>query len=56
MHGMPLAMVSAIDNLDSKINDPSEKEIEYWTKLKELGGAKAKINIEDECMMILHNE
>lgn len=47
MHGMPLAMVSGVDNLEYKINDLSKKEIEYWSKIKEIGGAEAKINIED---------
>jgi len=47
MHGMPLAMVSGVDNLDCKINDPSEKEVTYWNKIKAIGGSGAKINIED---------
>jgi arginase len=47
MHGMPLAMVCGVDNLECKINDPSEKEVTYWNKIKAIGGAEAKINIED---------
>ena len=47
LHGMPLAMVSGMDNLKSKINQVSEKEAKYWSKIKAIGGAEAKINIED---------
>ena len=47
MHGMPLAMVSGIDNLECKINELSEKEKIYWNKIKAIGGTEAKINVED---------
>ncbi|WP_024954882.1 arginase [Sulfurospirillum arcachonense] len=36
MHGMPLAVACALDNSESKINEPNKKEKEYWNKLKYL--------------------
>ena len=47
MHGMPLAMVAAIDNLENKINNPTSTTIAYWNKLKTIGGEGAKIALED---------
>ncbi|MDN3203544.1 arginase [Algoriphagus sediminis] len=47
MHGMPLAMVSRIDNLDSKLNEPSEKTIDYWNRIKSIGGDFPKISPKD---------
>ena len=47
MHGMPLAMCLATDNLDCQINNPSEETIAYWEKIKNLGGSHPKINPED---------
>ncbi|MBS9523103.1 arginase [Litoribacter ruber] len=47
MHGMPLAMCMGIDNLDCKVNDPSEETIAYWEKIKSIGGSEPKIAPED---------
>lgn len=47
MHGMPLAMVSKIDNLDCKINQPSTETLTFWDKIKKIGGDSPKINPED---------
>lgn len=47
MHGMPLAMVGNIDNLECQINDPKAETVELWNKLKEVGGKGAKINLSD---------
>jgi len=47
MHGMPLAMCLATDNLDSKVNDPTAETIEYWEKIKKIGGDEAKIHPQD---------
>ncbi len=44
LHGMPLAIATDIDNMEMKINDPSQKEIEYWDKLKRMSGAKRTID------------
>ncbi len=47
LHGMPLAIATDIDNIEMKINDPSQKEIEYWEKLKKLAGEKRAIDPKD---------
>ena len=43
MHGMPLAMVVQLDNLDCKINQPSTETLSYWEKIKKIGGDTPKI-------------
>lgn len=47
IHGMPLATVLNEDNLPCKLNDLSEETIQYWEKLKHLGGIAPKANAED---------
>jgi arginase len=47
MHGMPLSIVLGEDNLDCKINDPDKETVEYWNKLKNLGGICPKIQYND---------
>jgi len=47
MHGMPLAMCLGEDNMDMKVNDPDAETIEYWEKLKNLGGICPKIKYQD---------
>ena len=47
VHGMPLATALGTDNLDSQINHPQEKTVEYWNHLKNLGGVCPKVNCED---------
>jgi arginase len=47
MHGMPLAMVTGIDNEASKINTPDEDTLRYWDKIKNLGTDTKIINPED---------
>ncbi|AMA49861.1 MULTISPECIES: arginase [Flavobacterium] len=47
MHGMPLASVMDIDNLECQINKVDEKTIDYWNRLKNVGGITKKINPED---------
>jgi arginase len=47
MHGMPLAMVTQLDNLDCKINQPSQETLTYWDKIKKIGGDSPKINPQD---------
>jgi arginase len=47
MHGMPLAMVSQLDNMDCKINQPSAETLTFWDKIKKIGGDSPKINPED---------
>lgn len=36
MHGMPLSVVTALDNTSSQINQLSPEEINYWEKLKDI--------------------
>jgi arginase len=43
MHGMPIAAMLDEDNMENRINNPEEETIEYWEKLKSLGGIKPKI-------------
>lgn len=47
MHGMPLAMAAAEDNMESKINDPLEDAVEAWSKLKNTGVKGAKYEYRD---------
>ncbi|CAM4310241.1 arginase [Flavobacterium terrigena] len=47
MHGMPLATALNEDNLPCKLNDLSEETIQYWEKLKQVGGIAPKANAED---------
>lgn len=42
MHGMPLAIVQGIDNIECKINELSQKEKSYWDKLKALTSLHVK--------------
>ena len=44
MHGMPLAIATALDNIESKINNPSIEEQRYWEDLK---GKEAAIKPEN---------
>lgn len=43
MHGMPLAMVTQLDNKESQINSPGKETIQYWEKIKKIGGDFPKI-------------
>jgi arginase len=47
LHGMPLAMVCALDNEESSVNTPSKKELEYWNKLKFMVSDKGSIKPEN---------
>ncbi|GAB2500670.1 arginase [Algoriphagus taiwanensis] len=47
MHGMPLAMVSQLDNPECQINQPTEETLIYWGKIKKIGGDFPKINPKD---------
>ncbi|MBW3466703.1 arginase [Arthrospiribacter ruber] len=47
MHGMPLAMCIQTDNLDCQVNEPMEETLQYWEKIKKIGGDAPKINAED---------
>jgi arginase len=47
MHGMPIACVLGEDNKERQQNKPDDETIEYWEKLKALGGISPKINYND---------
>lgn len=47
MHGMPLAMVAALDNEDSESNDVEEETETLWEKIKQIGGNGPKISLDD---------
>ena len=47
MHGMPIACVLAEDNKERQQNKPDDETIEYWEKLKNMGGISPKIYYND---------
>lgn len=47
MHGMPLASVMNLDNIECKVNEVDTETVQYWEKLKNVGGISQKINAED---------
>lgn len=47
MHGMPLAMCIQTDNLECQVNEPKEETVQYWEKIKKIGGDAPKIKAED---------
>jgi arginase len=55
MHGMPLACVLAEDNKDRQQNKPDDETIEYWEKLKNIGGISPKVNYNDIVFIALRD-
>jgi len=47
VHGMPVAVSLAEDNLENKINDLSDKELKHWEELKNIGGIQPKVLPQD---------
>jgi len=47
MHGMPLAMCIQTDNRDCEANQPAEETVQYWEKIKKIGGDAPKILAKD---------
>ncbi len=47
MHGMPLAISMADDNVDNQVHSPDPQTLEIWNKLKNIGGIEPKILPED---------
>lgn len=47
LHGMPLATALNIDNREEQINEPLSETIEFWDKLKNMGGIAPKIDARD---------
>jgi arginase len=44
LHGMPIAAVLNIDNVDFKINEVSDQTIHYWNRLKNIGTEGPKLS------------
>jgi arginase len=44
VHGMPLAMALAIDNLDAQTNEPPKETVHIWNEIKKIGVEGPKIN------------
>ncbi|MGZ4090427.1 MAG: arginase [Bacteroidia bacterium] len=55
MHGMPLSVVLNEDNRDKQQNKPDDETIEYWEKLKNLGGICPKIHYSDLVFIALRD-
>lgn len=51
MHGMPLAMVTALDNEECEQNDVEEETEAIWEKIKQIGGNGPKIDPKDIIFM-----
>lgn len=47
IHGMPLAAALAEDNMACKINEVPEETVKYWTGMKNIGCAGAKVLASD---------
>lgn len=47
MHGMPIACVLGEDNKERQQNKPDDETVEYWEKLKNLGGITPKLHYND---------
>jgi arginase len=55
MHGMPLSCLLAEDNRDRQQNKPDDETVEYWEKLKNLGGISPKIEYNDLVFIALRD-
>ncbi len=51
MHGMPLAMVCGLDNLDHKVNELDDKTKNLWENIKDIGFPGPKISPSDIVFM-----
>lgn len=47
IHGMPIAVSLAEDNIANKMNKPDKETIDLWTRLKKVGGISPKITYKD---------
>ncbi len=55
MHGMPLAVSIAEDNLESKTHDVDERTVKLWDQLKSLGKIEPKVLAEDVVLISLRD-
>lgn len=51
MHGMPIAAILGEDNREHQNNKPEEETVEYWEKIKNLGGISPKVSYQDIVMI-----
>jgi len=47
VHGMPLAVTLAEDNIANRVNKPDKETVDLWNKLKKVGGVSPKISYKD---------
>lgn len=47
VHGMPLSVSLAEDNIANRINKPDKDTLDMWSKLKKVGGVSPKISYRD---------
>ena len=47
MHGTPLAIAAAIDNMECRVNSPNEETIQEWEAIKNIGTSGPKIDPQD---------
>ena len=55
MHGMPLAISLADDNVENQVHTPDPKTLEAWKKLKNIGKIEPKILPEDIVFIALRD-
>jgi arginase len=51
MHGMAIAAILGEDNREHQINKPEEETLQYWEKIKNLGGICPKVRYENIVMI-----
>ncbi len=55
MHGMPLAISLAEDNVANQVHNPDAQALEYWKKLKHIGRIEPKIEPDDVVFIALRD-
>jgi len=55
LHGMPLAVSLAEDNIENKVNDLDYETIELWERLKNVGDIMPKVEYRDLLFMTLRD-
>lgn len=51
MHGMSIAAILGEDNKEHQVNKPEDETLEYWEKIKNIGGVSPKLRYEDIVMI-----
>jgi arginase len=55
MHGMTLAIASAEDNLECKVNEPDERTRKAWEQLRKIGGSSPPVRLSDVVFVALRD-